>query len=230
MKTSNIQLSNKVRRFFNRMGGGGVKALNYKAVNINDEGGGTSSEDAEKMYEALFGQTPYVPVVLPDESVDAVPLYEIFADTGFDGEIANYSLFFKSNTPVPKATGIDGDEEAVYMTFPRGMGIYMMEIPAEVPGSPDTWYMPVAYDVNLIGYTIPTFNNPTIVSGTLPDKQEIQVLVSDHPVFGEEPTEVYHWDNVKNAFIKDIDQNTYYSLKQSGDNVIVWSYQVGEIG
>lgn len=216
-----------IRRFFSRMGGGGVKALNYKAVNIgNGGGGGTSSEDAEKMYEAIFGQTPYLLVALPDSSVDIVPLYEIFEGTNPDAEIVDDRFYFKSNTPVPKAIALDGDMGAAYIAFPRNMGIYMMEIPPEVSGRPDTWYIPVAYDVNLVGYTAPTTPlNPTTVSGTLPDKQEIEVLVSDQLVFGENPTEIYTWDRNENAFMHEISDTVFYMLKQSGDNVIVWSYE-----
>lgn len=186
-------------------------------------GGGTSSEDAERMYEALFGQTPYLVVALPDSSVDVVPLYEIFEGINSDAEITNHAFIYKSSTPVPKATVMESNDSADSIVFLRGMGIYMMEIPP-MPEMPDTWYIPVAYDVSLVGYTTPTFGNPTTVSGTLPDKREIEVLVSDQYVSGENPTEAYYWDNVKDAFIKNIDQSTSYQLKQSGDNVIEWSY------
>ena len=48
--------------------------LDIKTVSA---GGGTSSEDAEKMYEALFGQTPYV-VTGSHEEIVMAPLYEVF--------------------------------------------------------------------------------------------------------------------------------------------------------
>lgn len=199
-----------------------VKLDLKKAVS---EGGGTSSEDAEKMYEALFGQVPYLPVE-SEEEVVMVPLYEFFTtDIGADTERG--TLYYKSSTPVPKATEMyiesSNGSTALGIYFPMNMGIYMMEIP---PVTPDTWYMPIPYDVNLIDYTTPTKDNPTTVSGTLPEKSVIEVLVNVHPFpGGEGPTEKYYWDDGEHAFKLSVSDSTFYVLKQSDDNVIEWSYK-----
>lgn len=191
-------------------------------------GGGTSSEDAEKMYEALFGQTPYVFIMPEGEEEPAlVPLYEIFSSTT-DFEILNEGLlYYKSSTPIPKATAVEMEGGTTIIAFPYDMDIYMMEIPPEESEMPDTWYQPIAYDINLVGYTIPTVGNPTTVSGTLPDKKEIQALVSESAPFGKSLTEIFIWDDGKHAFIHYINDSTFHKLKQSDDNVIEWSFTGG---
>lgn len=191
-------------------------------------GGGTSSEDAEKMYEALFGQTPYVFIMPEGEEEPAlVPLYEAFS-SNTDFEFLNDGLvYYKSSTPVPKATTVEREEDGIIIGFTLSSNIYMMELPPEVTGAPDTWYQPVPYDISLIGYTIPTVGNPTTVSGTLPDKKEIQALVSESAPFGKSLTEIFIWDDGKHAFIHYINDSTFHKLKQSDDNVIEWSFTEG---
>lgn len=190
-------------------------------------GGGASSEDAERMYEALFGQVPYLSVG-PKEKWVLVPLYEAFT-TGIVTEISASDLYYKSSTPVPKATFMNMEDGVTTISFPLSSNIYMMEVPTEVTGMPDTWYVPLAYDINLVGYTTPTEGNPTIVSGTLPDKREMEALMHDHIVTGVFPTDFYYWGSNINAFVMDVESDYYYALRQSDNNVIEWSYNHREI-
>ena len=162
-------------------------------------GGGTSSEDAERLYEALFGQMPYVQVVSADQQISMLPLYEAFTT---NPEILREARFFyKSSTPIPRAIGTEasGDEDhleqCIYFALDENIG--MVEMPTEATGLDTAWYRPVEYDVNLVGYTIPTKSNPTTVSGTLPEKSEIHALMVDVMVPFTEPTQVYQWDGEK---------------------------------
>ena len=53
MKTSNIQLSNKIRRFFQRMGGGNVKALGYNTKGVLPNGGDEKGDFSTQLKEIV---------------------------------------------------------------------------------------------------------------------------------------------------------------------------------
>lgn len=198
-----------------------VKLDLKKAVS---EGGGTSSEDAEKMYEAFFGQVPYFLAKNPDDNTtQMLPLYELFTALDEGLEISEY-LYYKSDIPTARAAmvSVSDEELLVNMAFASG-NTFMIEV-LEEEGLPegDTWYIAVGADVNLFGYDAPTANNPTVVSGKLPtDKNYIAVVESN-----DGTTVSYEYNGDIPGYIRFIGSGgMQYGLRQIDDNAIEWAFK-----
>ena len=219
-KIQNTKANSTIRRVFSRMGGGLVKALGYKAVNIDNEGGGTSSEDAERMYEAFYGQVPYFLALNPDDNTTQVlPLYELF--TALDeGLRVLENLYYKSDTPIAKACRVH-EVPSISIEFAWG-NVFMVEAPEE-EGLPEdnTWYYSISADINLIGYNVPTENNPTVVSGILPtDISYLAVVESNDGSVMD-----YEYNDEIQGYSRYVGRGMY-TLKQIDASTIEWSYSI----
>lgn len=172
-----------LRRFFNRMGGGGVKALGYKETASTSGGeGGQSSGEAQALFDAMFGQTPYVNI---DEST-VVPLSEFILSYLPSMELEKDTILpflYKEKQPIPKAVeySVYPTDNESFLTFCETNNT-MVQV-EEGPDGP--WYTPYYADVDLTSFPLPTEETPTVtLTGVaIPDKDTVVCVASGPEVF-----------------------------------------------
>lgn len=167
-KIQTTKANTTLRRFFNRMGGGGVKALGYKeTVSTSGGGGGQSSGEVQALFDAVFGQTPYV--FTDNENI--VPFSEFLSEyigPSFSGEAA---LYYKEKQPAAKAKVFEAYQGTRKLELiPDTTSTIMVQF--DFPDGP--LYQPVSGDVDLTSFPFPTGDHPTVLTGvTIPDKDYI---------------------------------------------------------
>ena len=186
---NNAKLNTKIRRFFDRLGGGGVKALKIKDnTGFGNNGGG--SEDAQKLFEMFFGQMPYVYPVGGPPMVEPMPIteYSIAELLELYDEYSNIALIYKKREPIVAAREIKG-EDAYSISVVAFSELEMVPVPADIPNGP--WYYPdTKVDIDLSNFSVPTEGNCTILTGIeILQKEELIVRQKNYGNI------TYHWDS-----------------------------------
>lgn len=216
---NSAKLNTKIRRFFDRLGGGGVKALKVKD-NTGFGKKGSGSEDAQKLFEMFFGQVPYVFFPRAPESFEVLPITEYSTEELL--ELCNtffQALFmYKEQEPVAGAYCVLNSDQTVggiNITVRPYDEVEMIPVPLDIPNGP--WYYPeYKADIDLSSFPLPTEENPTTLTGVeIPQKE--QLVVRQRP----NGTVTYHWNSGKNQYELDLDAGTY-TIK-FGEISWVWS-------
>lgn len=209
-KIQTTKANSTLRRFFDRVGGGGVKALSYnKTASVDGNGGGGSSEEAQKLFDAMFGQTPYIAIEDSDGELRVVPLVEYLTNP-IEGK-PQEGLLFKNTSPIPNVD-----------VFPATM--ILVEVPEDaLPDGPWYFTQPITddYDLDLRSFPLPEEGSPVILTGVdVPDTAPFTVLTAQ----GE--TQEYHLmeEAVEQSYYCQLDLNGIFFITKDG-NDWVWTYQ-----